>query len=305
MLHSTHPRVLECESCCSPRSSSSRRPARSPTMPCGSCCAAARRSSSCATRSRRPASAIRPASASTTARPSATSPTQAARTLGASAPPSASARFLSAACSRARGAGVWRPRGSPSAARRSGRRSATCSTIARARPSNCARSPRSPAGGPPAAISCSSPTARSSSRSPESSRLPARWSCSLPTAPAASASRAAWRPDPHLPPEIEPAHTLVVADDLCRALVAVLPELQHVRVVGDLQRLGGVLLDHQDRLTEPAEALDDAEDLLEHERRQAERGLVEQDEPRLEEQRPRHLQHLLLAAGEIAGPALP
>src|SRR5262249_6259374 len=72
-----------------------------------------------------------------------------------------------------------------------------------------------------------------------------------------------------------------------------------------LQRLGGVLLDHQDCLTESAEALDDAEDLLEHQRRQAERRLVEQDQPRPEEQRPRHLQHLLLAAGKIAGSAPP
>src|SRR5262249_31772162 len=128
---------------------------------------------------------------------------------------------------------------------------------------------------------------------------------SPPTAPAASASRGAWRPDPRLPSEVEPAHALVVPDDVARTLVAVLPELQHVGVIGDLEGLGGVLLDHQDRLTESTEALDDAEDLLEDERRQAERRLVEQDEPRLEEQRARHLQHLLLAAGEVAGPAAP
>src|SRR4029453_5294807 len=305
MLHSAHPRVLECESCCSPCWSSSRRPPRSPMTPCGCCCAAASRSSSCATRSRRPASAIRPASASTTARRSATSPTPAARTRGVWAPRSASARFPSAACSRARGAAASRPHGSPSAAQRSGHRSATSSTTASARPSSCARCARSPAGGPPEGISCSSRTARSFSRSPESSRLPASWSCSRPTARAASGSPGAWRPDGALPPQVKPAHALVVPDDVARALVAVLPELQHVGVVGDFQRLGGVLLDHEDRLAEPAQILDDAEDLLEDEGRQAERRLVEQDEPRLEEQRPRPLQHLLLAAKKSAGPAPP
>src|SRR5262249_33339408 len=301
-LHSTHPRVLECGSSCSPRSSSARRPPRSPMTPCGSCCAAAPRSCSCATRSRRPASAIRSASASTTVRPSATSPTAAARTHGAWAPPSVSARFPSAASSRARGVAASRLRGSPSARQSRGRRSATCSTIARTRPSRCVRCARSPAGGPPAAISCSSRTARSSSHSPESSRLPASWSCSPPTTPDASGSPGGWRPD-LLPPQVKPSHALVVPDGVARALVAVLAELQHVGVIGDLQRLGGILLDHQDRLTEPAEALDDAEDLLEHQWRHAERRLVEQDQPRLEDQRPRHLQHLLLAAGKIAGAA--
>src|SRR5207249_3912974 len=77
-----------------------------------------------------------------------------------------------------------------------------------------------------------------------------------------------------------------------------------VGVVRDLQGLGGVLLDHQDRVAEPPELLDDAEDLLEDERRQAERGLVEEDQPRLEQERARHLEHLLLSPREVPGPFL-
>jgi len=102
------------------------------------------------------------------------------------------------------------------------------------------------------------------------------------------------------PSQIEPPNALVGPDRLAGALVPVLAQLEHVGVVRDLQRLGRVLLDHQDRLSEPPQALDDAEDFLEHERRQAQGGLVEQDQPRLEEQGPRHLEHLLLPAGEVA-----
>src|SRR6059036_2279077 len=104
------------------------------------------------------------------------------------------------------------------------------------------------------------------------------------------------------PSQIEPADTGVVADLVSRAFVAVLSQLQHVGVIRDLQGLGRVLLDHEDRLPQPSEALDDAEDLLEDERGQTERWLVEQDQPRLEEKRSRHLEHLLLTAGEVAGP---
>src|SRR2546427_1312531 len=104
------------------------------------------------------------------------------------------------------------------------------------------------------------------------------------------------------PSQIEPADTGVVAYLVSGAFVAVLSQLQHVGVIRDLQGLGRILLDHEDRLAEPSEALDDAEDLLEDERGQAERRLVEQDQPRLEEKRSRHLEQLLLTTGEVAGP---
>ena len=49
---------------------------------------------------------------------------------------------------------------------------------------------------------------------------------------------------------------------------------------------------------------DDAEDLLDHERREAERGLVHQQEARPRHQRARDREHLLLAAGQRAGELL-
>ena len=48
-------------------------------------------------------------------------------------------------------------------------------------------------------------------------------------------------------------------------------------------------------------SLDDGEDLLHQQRRQAHRGLVHQDHLRARHQRAADRQHLLLAAGEIAG----
>ncbi len=50
-----------------------------------------------------------------------------------------------------------------------------------------------------------------------------------------------------------------------------------------------------------SQAVDDPEDLLEDERGEAERGLVEQHEARSQEQGAPHLEHLLLSAREIGG----
>jgi hypothetical protein len=50
-----------------------------------------------------------------------------------------------------------------------------------------------------------------------------------------------------------------------------------------------------------AQPLDDAEDLLHHQRRQAQAGLVEHQQLGLRHQRAAHRQHLALAARQRAG----
>ena len=99
-----------------------------------------------------------------------------------------------------------------------------------------------------------------------------------------------------LPSEIEAPDALVGPDRLARALEPVEPELEDVRVVRDLERLRRVLLDHQDGLAATPEIPDDPEDLLEDERGQAQGRLIEEHEPRPEQEGAAHLQHLLLAA---------
>src|SRR5262245_25394092 len=89
--------------------------------------------------------------------------------------------------------------------------------------------------------------------------------------------------------EIETAHALVVADGLARAVEAIPAELEDVGIVGDLEGLGRVLLDHEDGLSGTAELLDDLKDLPEDERGQSERRLVKEHEARLEEEAPAHL----------------
>src|SRR6185295_6355928 len=74
--------------------------------------------------------------------------------------------------------------------------------------------------------------------------------------------------------------------------------LEHVAAVGDRQRLEGVLLDQQDRRALLVDLLDRREHLLDEDRREAERGLVEQQQSRLGHERPPDRKHLLLAAGQ-------
>src|SRR5262245_39105944 len=59
-----------------------------------------------------------------------------------------------------------------------------------------------------------------------------------------------------------------------------LAELEEIEVVRHLERHVGVLLDQEDRRTVAVELADDAEDLLDHERRQAHRGLVHEQQLR-------------------------
>ena len=76
---------------------------------------------------------------------------------------------------------------------------------------------------------------------------------------------------------------------------------QHVAAVGDLQRAVGVLLDQEHRHALAADGLDDLEDLGNDQRRQAQRGFVQQQQARLAHQRAADGQHLLLAARHGAG----
>src|SRR3989441_3766414 len=82
--------------------------------------------------------------------------------------------------------------------------------------------------------------------------------------------------------------------------------LEEVGMVRQVERRRHVLLDEQD-----ADALlavdrtDDAEDLADDERREPERGLVQEQEPRPQHERTRDGEHLLLAAGEAPGDLAP
>src|SRR5438876_2374483 len=76
--------------------------------------------------------------------------------------------------------------------------------------------------------------------------------------------------------------------------------LHDIAAVGDIERHGGVLLDQEHgQAALFAQPADDPEDLLDEPRRQAERGLVEQNHLGLGHQRPADHQHLLLAARKI------
>jgi hypothetical protein len=73
-------------------------------------------------------------------------------------------------------------------------------------------------------------------------------------------------------------------------------------VGGEVEGERGILLDQQDaHLLLLVDAAQDAEDLDHDQRRQAERRLVEQHQARLQHQRARDRQHLLLAARQRAG----
>ena len=76
------------------------------------------------------------------------------------------------------------------------------------------------------------------------------------------------------------------------------PRLQHIAPVRDLQRHMRVLLDQQHRRPALMDFADDLEYRLHDDRREAERGLVEQQQPGLRHQAARDRDHLLLAAGE-------
>ena len=78
------------------------------------------------------------------------------------------------------------------------------------------------------------------------------------------------------------------------------PGLDHVAPMRHAQCHPRVLLDEQDRRPLAVDVLDDAEDRLDEDRRQAHRGLVEQEQLRSRHQRATDCEHLLLAARKRA-----
>src|SRR5919108_1250716 len=76
--------------------------------------------------------------------------------------------------------------------------------------------------------------------------------------------------------------------------------LQHVDAVGERQRELGVLLGEQDGETVRLEPRDLVAQVIDHDRRQPLRRLVEQQELRVAHQRARDGEHLLLAAREVS-----
>src|SRR5262245_57509418 len=80
--------------------------------------------------------------------------------------------------------------------------------------------------------------------------------------------------------------------------------LHHVAVVGDLERYGRALLDDQDGDAELAPDFGEpAQQVLDHDRGEAERELVDQQELRPADESAAERQHLPLAAGEEAADA--
>jgi len=79
------------------------------------------------------------------------------------------------------------------------------------------------------------------------------------------------------------------------------PGLEHISAGGERERAPRVLLDEQDRDAVLVDAPNHPEDLAREDRRQPERGLVEEQQPRPRHQRAADREHLLLAAREGAG----
>ena len=90
---------------------------------------------------------------------------------------------------------------------------------------------------------------------------------------------------------------LAVHDDLAG--------LHDVAVVGDRQGHVGVLLDEQDARARLVDGHDRVPDLAYQLGGQAQGGLVQDEQFRIGHQRPPDGQHLLFAAGQVAGNVLP
>src|SRR6185437_4547485 len=104
--------------------------------------------------------------------------------------------------------------------------------------------------------------------------------------------------------EVEFLDVLVVAQFIGRAVEHHLALLHDVTVARHRQCRARVLLDQEDGDAEVAVDLaDDSENFLDQQRRQTHRRLVHQDHLRPGHQGAADRQHLLLAAGEIAGEA--
>src|ERR671925_1221277 len=102
--------------------------------------------------------------------------------------------------------------------------------------------------------------------------------------------------------EVAPANRFVLLQLRARARQGDASDLEHVRGLRELQRDVRVLLDDEHRQALLLVQLaDDAEDLRDEQRRETERRLVEEQQPRTLHERAREREHLLLAAAERAG----
>src|SRR5262245_37837129 len=97
-------------------------------------------------------------------------------------------------------------------------------------------------------------------------------------------------------PEIGLPHLRRVEQLLARAGQHDPSALHYVTAVRNLQRLPGILLDQKDGLALLAQLAKREEDARDEFRREAKRGLVEQQQARARHQRAADRQHLLLAA---------
>src|SRR5258708_17203647 len=106
--------------------------------------------------------------------------------------------------------------------------------------------------------------------------------------------------------EIGRAHLAVGEELAAGAGERDLPGLHDIAAMGEAERVVRVLLDQEHRdLLLLVDLADHLEDLLDDERREAERRLVEQQEARAAHQRAADRQHLLLAARERAAALAP
>ncbi|KAI3478981.1 hypothetical protein L1887_59004 [Cichorium endivia] len=109
------------------------------------------------------------------------------------------------------------------------------------------------------------------------------------------------RPHSASSPQIRLAHVCIGEQRGAGVLQHYAAVFQHVAAVGNLQGAVGVLFHQKHGDALGADGLDDLEDLRNDQRRQAQRGLVQQQQARAAHQRAADGQHLLLAARHGAG----
>ena len=101
--------------------------------------------------------------------------------------------------------------------------------------------------------------------------------------------------------EVRLANLLVVSSSFGLVREDDVAGLEDVAAVGGVERHQRVLLDEQDRRALRVDLADDLEDLLDEDRREPHRRLVEQQQLRPRHERAPDREHLLLAAGERSG----
>ena len=106
---------------------------------------------------------------------------------------------------------------------------------------------------------------------------------------------------PRQRPEVQLDHARVAQQLAAGAGVGVTALVEDVAAVADLEAATGVLLDHQDGHTGVVDHLAAQEHLVLEHRGEPGRRLVEQQQRRVEHQRPAHRHHLSLAAGQRSG----